>query len=68
MFNNLRKELRTKNISMVAYSKIIGCNVKSVQNKLNGVTEFTLSEIKATLDIFPEFKLEYLFAIEGKTA
>lgn len=68
MFNNLRNELRTKNISLAAYSKIIGCNEKSVQNKLSGVTEFTLSEIKATLDVFPEFRLEYLFAVEEKTA
>lgn len=68
MFNNLRTELRTKNISLVAYSKIIGCTEKSVQNKLSGVTEFTLSEIKATLDVFPEFRLEYLFAVEEKTA
>ena len=68
MFNNLRNLLRTKNISIAAYSRILGCNEKTVQNKLNGTTEFTLSEIKATLDIFPEFKLEYLFAIERQPA
>ena len=68
MFNNLRNLLRTKNISIAAYSRILGCNEKTVQNKLNGTTEFTLSEIKATLDIFPEFKLEYLFAVESQPA
>lgn len=68
MFNNLRNELRTKNISLVAYSKIIGCTEKSVQNKLNGVTEFTLGEVQATLKIFPEYRFDYLFAVEEKTA
>ena len=68
MFNNLRDELRAKNIPMVAYSKIIGCSEKSVQNKLSGVTEFTLSEIQATLGIFPEYRFDYLFATEEKTA
>ena len=64
MFANLRNELRAKNISLVAFSKLIGCNDKTVQNKLNGITEFTLSEIRVTLEIFPQFKMEYLFATE----
>ena len=64
MFANLRNELRAKNISLVAFSKLIGCNDKTVQNKLNGITEFTLSEIQVTLEIFPQFKMEYLFATE----
>lgn len=68
MFNNLRNELQAKNISLVAYSRLLGITEKSVQNKLNGVTEFTLSEIKATLNVLPEFKLDYLFAVEEKSA
>lgn len=68
MFNNLRNELQSKNISLVAYSKLLGISEKSVQNKLNGTTEFTLSEIKATLNVLPEFKLDYLFAAEDKSA
>lgn len=67
MFSNLRNELKAKNISLVAFSKLIGCNDKSVQNKLNGITEFTLSEIRVTLEIFPQFKMEYLFATEPPT-
>lgn len=68
MFNNLRNELQAKNISLVAYSRLLGITEKSVQNKLNGVTEFTLSEIKATLNVLPEFKLDYLFAVDEKSA
>lgn len=57
MFTNLRNELQAKNISLIAYSRLLGISEKSVQNKLNGITEFTLSEIKATLNVLPEFKL-----------
>lgn len=68
MFENLRRELKNKNISMVTFAKILGCTEKSVQNKLNGITEFTLSEVKMILDIFPQFKMSYIFAEEKKTA
>ena len=53
---------------MVTFAKILGCTEKSVQNKLNGITEFTLSEVKMILEIFPQFKMSYIFAEEKKTA
>lgn len=68
MFENLRHELMRKNISMVAFAKILGCSEKSVQNKLNGVTEFTLSEVRTILELFPQFKLGYIFAEQNKPA
>ena len=70
MFLNLRTALQSKNISLVAYSRILGLTEKSVQNKMNGTTEFTLSEIQTTTTLFPEYRLEYLFATDDtdKTA
>ena len=62
MFANLRTELDRKNISLVTISKLIGCNTKTVQNKLQGKTEWRLSEILAiSEELFPEFDLKYLF-------
>lgn len=68
MFENLRRELKNKNISMVAFAKILGCTEKSVQNKLNGVTEFTLSEVRTILEMFPQFRLGYIFDEQDKPA
>lgn len=62
MFPNLAFELKRKGISNVAIAKLIGCSEKSVQNKMNGTTEFTLSEVLAiSTNLLPEFELRYLF-------
>lgn len=68
MFPNLRAELKRKGISYKAVAAVIGCSEKSVQNKVSGATEFTLSEVLAiNEDLLPEFDLRYLFrkASEG---
>lgn len=62
MFANLRNELDRKHIPMVSVAKVIGCSDKSLQNKLRGRTEFTMSEIfKINEELLPEFDLKYLF-------
>lgn len=62
MFPNLMKEMKGKGITYRAVAGLIGCSEKSVQNKMNGTTEFTLSEILLINDnLFPEYELRYLF-------
>ena len=62
MFENLRNELSKKRISNKAVADLIGCTQKTLDNKMNGVTEFTLSEILLISDnLLPEFELRYLF-------
>jgi len=62
MFENLIFELRRKGITNKALAALINCSEKSVQNKLSGVTEFTLSEILLIQEnLLPEFELKYLF-------
>ena len=62
MFENLKTELAKKHISLIAVARTIHCSEKSIQNKINGVTEFTLSEILAINEqLLPEFNLKYLF-------
>lgn len=61
MFKNIEAALSDSNISKVAFARIIGISEKSVQNKLNGTTEWTLSEIYAVRQLFPQYTFEYLF-------
>lgn len=62
MFENLRFELSRKRIANKAVADLIGCTQKTLDNKMNGVTEFTLSEMWLISDnLLPEFDLRYLF-------
>jgi len=62
MFRNLAAELVRKGMRSKDLSLIIGVSPKTVQNKLNGVTEFTLPEIETILKTFPDCDYSYLFA------
>lgn len=61
MYSNLRKALEEKSISIKNYAKILEVTEKTAQNKINGKTEFTLSEVNKTIELFPEYTLRYLF-------
>jgi plasmid maintenance system antidote protein VapI len=61
MLGNMIFELRRKNISNKAVAELIGSTEKTVVNKLNGTTEFSISEAMAiNVNLLPEFKLSYL--------
>ena len=63
MFPNLSNELKDKGITYKAVAILIGCTEKTLQNKMNGITEFTLSEaLLINENLLPEFRLQYLFA------
>lgn len=67
MFDNLRKALNEKPLTLKAYAEFLGVSEKTLQNKMNGTTEFSLSEISRTSKyLFPELKMEYLFFSDGK--
>lgn len=64
---NLRKALFDKNISIKSYAEFLNISEKTAQNKLNGASEFTFSEVeKTTRILFPEFNWTYLFAQSDK--
>ncbi len=47
---------------MKAYAEFLGVSEKTVQNKVYGRTEFTLSEATKTCSfIAPEYKLDFIF-------
>ena len=68
-FPNLTAELGRKRIGNKALAAAIGCSEKTLYNKMSGATEFTLSEILTISECFlPEFKIDYLFTKQDKSA
>ena len=61
MFPNLNAELARSNINVKEFAQIIESSEKTARNKLNGITDFTLQEIKAVSNHFPGMSIEYLF-------
>lgn len=69
MLGNMIAELRRKNITNKAVAELIGAAEKTVVNKLNGTSEFTISEaIAININLLPEFNLSYLCSPTDRTA
>lgn len=65
---NIEKEMPRFNVTYFDLQNILGCSEKTVRNKLNGVTDFTYSEVKKVRDgLFPGMSLEYLFDEDVKS-
>ena len=63
MFKNLRQVLTDKGITMKAYAEFLGVTEKTLQNKMNGITEFTYGEVERTSKfLLPQYRVDYLFA------
>ena len=63
MFANLKFALQKKGISLKKYAEFLGVGERTVQNKLNGSTDFTYLEFKKTCTLLlPEYNADYLFA------
>lgn len=59
---NLRKEMMRSKITQKDISEILGITKKSVNEKINGHTEFTLKEIQLIHEsYFKGLTLDYLF-------
>lgn len=61
MFPNLIVELRRKKYSQGGLAKYIGISESSMQNKMNGKTQFTLAEMRAIQSVFENCSLDWLF-------
>ena len=62
MYGNLRKELYMRSITMKDLAEHLGISTRTLQNKMNGKTDWTLTEALEVLNIIPGLTLEYLFA------
>ena len=62
MYGNLCTELKRKNIAQKVVADLIGCTERTVTNKINGSTDFTISEAFAIRkNLLPEFDMDYIF-------
>lgn len=68
MYKNLAEILKRKGITIKAYAELLGISEKSAQNKIYARTEFTLGEALKTCALMPEYKMDYVFAMEEKVA
>lgn len=68
MYNNLVEILRKKGVTNKAYAEFLGISEKTAWNKIQGRTEFTLGEAQKTCLLLPEYKMDYIFAVEAQVA
>lgn len=55
--------MREKGISIGTVALLLGIHRNSASNKVNGETEFTVTEaLKLQRDLFPEYTMQYLFS------
>jgi len=60
---NLKAEMERYGVSITDIQKVLDCSAKTVRNKINGYTDFTLPEaFKIKNQYFSGYTLEYLFA------
>lgn len=65
MYFNLRNELSSKKIKNEDIAALLNIHVNSVSNKINGKTDFTVSEaFRLRESLFPDVSFEYLFNCE----
>ena len=63
MLKNLKSALERKGIAVRAFAAVLGVSEKTAWNKINEETDVTYPEAeKISKELFPEYKLEYLFA------
>ena len=61
MYKNLAAVLKSKNITNKQLATVLGISEKSVDNKLAGRTDFTLSEYQKTCILLKEYDGNWLF-------
>lgn len=64
---NLSAEMTRFGVTYADVQELLSCSYKTVGNKINGVTEFSVQEATKIRDaFFPGMRLEYLFAVDGE--
>lgn len=62
---NLSAEMARFGVTIRSIQLLLSCSYKTVQNKLNDTTEFTVREaMKIRDEFFPGMRIEYLFSEE----
>lgn len=67
--NNLKAEMARTGVSKKDIEILLGCSMKTVDNKLDEITEFTVPEAFKIRDtFFPNQRMEYLFKTDKQSA
>lgn len=67
LYLRLKYEIQRKGYSIDMFSNRIGISEKTLRNKINGITDFTWSEVLLIRKLIdPKMKLEELFKKEPK--
>ena len=60
--DNLKAEMARAGVSKEDIKNLLGCSLRTIDNKLDGITDFTLPEAFKIRDcFFPSLRMEYLF-------
>ena len=65
IFPNLLIEMRRNRYSQKGLAEYIGMAAETMSRKLNGRSDFTLSEMQKIQSVFPDCTLDYLFRTYG---
>lgn len=69
MYKNLKSAMRAKGITQETVAKEIGITPRSLIHKLNGETDFTVSEaLQIWWKLLPEYQFVLLFAKDEENA
>lgn len=69
MYYRLRNEIDRRGYTIEKFAALANMSEKSLRNKLNGVTDFSWSEVLLIRDLLdPDLLLEELFKREDKIA
>jgi hypothetical protein len=69
MYYRLRNEIDKRNYTIGRFAILANMSEKSLRNKLNGMTDFSWSEVLLIRELLdPELSLEDLFKREDKIA
>ena len=62
MYDNLKALLAQKGISIEALANLLGVHRNTIQNKLDGESEFTIGQAQQIIEtMFPEYTYKYVF-------
>lgn len=64
MLYNLSQVMQSKGMSRNDLAHLLGTSRKTIDNKIEEVTEFTKTEIFKIKLLFPQYTFEYLFATD----
>lgn len=62
MYDNLKAVMAAKGITIDAMAKVLSVHRNTIQNKLDGESEFTFGQAQIISEVmFPEYAMKYLF-------